>query len=318
MPRNVTLTPGSAPGQMLLTWDAPLDGVHGGYVNPGEVKYRVRRMPDDVMISDDATSPMTDYYLPETPTRVFYEVIPYVDDLTGIGAQSGKVLTGTALSVPFSEDFSTNSGALAFAVEDANDDGHSWEWQYDYGYYRIYDNNMPKDDWIFTPMLRFAPNVEYTLTYDIRSLAKENMRICLGTDAASTAMTGIIADTREVDTDYDWEHCTHTFTVEADGNYFIGWHANTADPSQALALYLDNVSITGVATIVAPVEEQAIEVRVSGRRVLVSSSSPVPVVIAAADGKVVYDATTCEASAKLEAGIYIVRCGNHIRKLMIR
>ena len=241
-PENIMLTPGQD-NSLILTWEAPTKGIHNGYLNPEEVKYRVKRVNDETILSENATSPFTDDYWPELPERVCYEITAYVDDLNSLPAVSNKVMVGNPFDIPYSENFDTNAGANLYTVEAADDLGSSWIWQYEYGYYRIWSNEKKKNDWLFTPYIHLQPNVTYELAYDTWSLAKETMRICIGNAPESNAMTQVILQNSIVDTDYDVETRRVEFRVAEEGNYHIGFHSTTEDAENGLALYLDNVKL---------------------------------------------------------------------------
>ncbi|HNS30255.1 MAG TPA: carboxypeptidase regulatory-like domain-containing protein [Tenuifilaceae bacterium] len=50
-PTNVLLTGVANGGQ--ITWTAPNKGVHGGYIDPAETRYKLVRMPGDVVVAED-------------------------------------------------------------------------------------------------------------------------------------------------------------------------------------------------------------------------------------------------------------------------
>lgn len=53
-------------------------------------------------------------------------------------------MIGDPYTIPYTEDFSTNDNVLSFLIEDTNSDGKTWEYMYDEGYIRIYNNDTPK------------------------------------------------------------------------------------------------------------------------------------------------------------------------------
>jgi len=50
-PTNVLLTGIANGGQ--ITWTAPSKGIHGGYINPADTKYKIVRMPGAVVVADE-------------------------------------------------------------------------------------------------------------------------------------------------------------------------------------------------------------------------------------------------------------------------
>lgn len=107
-----------------LSWTAPEEGLHGGYVNPGNLTYRIVRYPDSTVVAPAAkgtrwTEPIT----AEQP-------VAYQYGITAINGtqQSNEVLTGFAVfgdafQVPYLEDFEDPNSFNLFSVIDANGDG---------------------------------------------------------------------------------------------------------------------------------------------------------------------------------------------------
>lgn len=253
---NLAMAPGDEPDSYVVSWDAPTEGAHGGYVDPSLVKYRLRRLPSFDILSEDATSPYTDRFTSDQPVKCSYEVTPYIDDNTvGLPLTTPFIMVGTPYDTPYLSDFSTPAGANLWTVVDGNDDGHSWEYQWDFGYYRIYDNNNPKDDWLISPYIKLDAGYSYRLTYKVRTIATEEMEVKMGLGLTAGQMTIQLSDKETIpDTDYDWVDRSRDFDCTSSGNYHIGFHAMSADPENALALYIKDVKVeqtgsSGVAQV---------------------------------------------------------------------
>ena len=250
---NLRLGHGASDNEFIVTWDAPTTGAHGGYVDLSAIKYRVRRLPEFDVVSENATSPFTDTYSPEQPTKLSYEVTPYIDENTkGLALSTNSIMTGKPFETPWSEDFSSSSCAQLWTVADANDDGHSWEYQWDFGYYRIYDNENAKDDWLISPFIKMEYGYDYLLTFDVRTIATEVFEVKMGAGLDPEDMKYTISEQESVpDTEYSWIKKECKFSCTESGNMHIGFHAMTADPTNALALYIDNVKLekTGLSGI---------------------------------------------------------------------
>ena len=115
-------------------------------------------------------------------------------------------MTGQPFETPWSEDFTALSAAQIWTVADANNDGHSWEYQWDFGYFRIYDNDNAKDDWLISPYIRLEEEHEYKLTFDVRTIATEELEVMLGLGLEPSDMTFTIREPETIpDTDYSWK-----------------------------------------------------------------------------------------------------------------
>lgn len=242
---NLALTPGDAEGEFIISWDAPSEGAHGGYVDASTLKYRLRRLPDFTVLSEDATSPYTDTFLSDVPVSCSYEVMPYVDEnISGLPKTTASVMTGKSYEVPYAEDFASSAHIGSWTVIDANDDGHTWEYQWDFGYYRAYDNENAKDEWLISPYVSLEAGAQYIFSADFRTIAQETVEVCAGTGLTAADMTLTVLEPETIpDTDYSWTPRKVTFTVPESGRYHFGIHAMTASPEDALALYVDNIKV---------------------------------------------------------------------------
>lgn len=96
----------SASGLLTLSWEAPSQGVHGGYFNPSTLTYAVSRVLDGNLTSLGNVSALsfTDESL--SPTRqvnVSYQVVPVNAAGAGVASQSRTLNYGTPLQLPFAE-----------------------------------------------------------------------------------------------------------------------------------------------------------------------------------------------------------------------
>ena len=241
---NVKLKRGSTDNTLILTWQPQTKGLHNGYINPSSVKYKIRRMPDEKIVSTEAKSPFTDTYDIDKPIRCFYDVIPWVDETTvGIASSSNKLLAGKPFTIPYNEDFSKNSNFLLFTTENIDNDNISWDYINDYGYLRIYGSDRPKDDWVISPFIKVEKGCKYKLKFDIKSIGKEKYEVKLGKEDNSKSMQQQLIPITEIASEYNWEKKECVFTCNDKGIIFIGFHAMTTDTENSQALYLDNINI---------------------------------------------------------------------------
>ncbi len=245
---NLSLSRGDSEGEFIVSWDAPTAGAHGGYVDLTMVKYRVRRLPDFDVISEDAVSPFHDTFLSDEPVKCSYEVMPYVDEeISGLPLTTPSIMTGAPFEVPYEETFETPSAAQLWTVVDVNDDGHTWEYMWDFGYFRMYDNNNPKDDWLISPYVRLDQGYRYRLSFKVRTIATEELEVRMGLGLTPEDMTVTIHELETIpDTDYSWLSRECLFDAPADGMYHFGFHCATANPEEALCAYVDDVKVEKV------------------------------------------------------------------------
>lgn len=162
------------------------------------------------------------------------------------------------VSVLYSQDFSTDDSFNAFAVVDANDDGCTWERKTEYNFstgetdayaHAKFSSANTSDDWLFMPVQQLRAGNTYTLKFDLfggGSFFPERIEVKIGTAPTTSAMTGeLLAPLTVTQTVSDPSRQSLRFSVDGDGEYYIGFHC-ISDKDQ-FGLSLDNIVLEGPA-----------------------------------------------------------------------
>ncbi len=165
-----------------------------------------------------------------------------------------KVVTAYApKTVPYSENFDgVTAPALPalWSVENGNGDANVWVTSTAFpnsapnSMALTYNVSLASNDWAFSPLVALETGKTYKLSFYYRARSAsyaEKLKVHIGTAAGSANM--------EVDPLVDLGTLTNTtyvlsettFTVEADGNYCLGFHGYS--DANMWALYFDNVSL---------------------------------------------------------------------------
>ena len=91
-----------------ISWNAPMTGANGGYIDPEGLTYYVQRGSDDVLVAQSLTTmTTTDKYftMPAEQEEIFYYVYAASATGMGMGQASNVVVIGPAYSLPFTESF---------------------------------------------------------------------------------------------------------------------------------------------------------------------------------------------------------------------
>jgi len=106
LPRNVTLTEG--PDKLTLTWDPPVAGRNGGYVDTESLTYSVIDMESE-LIRGGLTECRFDFVQRMTsPQDLFaYSVAAVTDEGMGNGARSNVLAIGTPHELPYADSFAS-------------------------------------------------------------------------------------------------------------------------------------------------------------------------------------------------------------------
>jgi len=139
-----------------------------------------------------------------------------------------------------------------WTVEDANEDGLTWEREHDpqhansgeyaYAYYSN-QSSVPSDDWLFSPCFNLEEGMTYYVSFYYKNRATtwpESLRLSLGQQATGSAMDQELLDLGEIDNS-SHEKAEVTFTVDEAGSYYFGWHAY--GPADQFGMHVDDITI---------------------------------------------------------------------------
>ena len=287
-PTDVTLTINGS-GEANLTWTAPTAGQHGGYMEE-PLKYIITRVPGDIITMSHVGNTFTEQ-LPEADlTTYYYEVRSLNGDLYSQPVASNEVVYGSALAIPYYEDFSKESAFNTFTVVDANGDGTKWYYS-DYYQCAAIDNSYTAvdDDWLMTPPIKMEKDKTYKLSFKVSALAS----VSPGAISAAIGNSYDPADYKTAVVDVTTVKSANgvilsgSFTVAADGEYHVGFHATS--PKGFSNMNLDDIEVeedstAGISDIVK--DENVVDGEVytiDGRKA--SDSYKGVVIVRGADGK---------------------------------
>ncbi len=242
-PTNVKLTI-SGSGEVTLTWTAPSKGQHGGYLEE-PLKYIITRVPGDILTFSHEGTTFTEQLAEGDLTTYYYTVRSLNDELYSEPVASNEVIYGAAMSVPYYEDFSQESTFNTFTVVDANSDGTRWHYN-SYDHTAAIDNSLKvvDDDWLITPPIKMEQGKTYKLSFTVLAKASVSPGIvaaAVGTGYAPGDFKTIVPATKVSNTS-EAVVLSGTYTVPADGEYHIGFHATS--PIGFSSIDLDNISVT--------------------------------------------------------------------------
>ena len=130
------------------------------------------------------------------------------------------------VDVPYTADFTSEAPMDDFSILDANSDGSTWSWSSsNYANYKWNSSNAA-DDYLILPV-----NLEADKSYDVTVNAAANstswaerFEVVYGTEPTAASMTNSIIPSTDL-TSTDFADYTGSFTVAADGTYYVAIHA---------------------------------------------------------------------------------------------
>lgn len=225
-------------GAVRIYWDA---------YSGENVTYDVTRYPEATVVATGLTSA---YYREVPPAgQHYYGVRAHVDGRLTEEAYTEKIGTAS-LALPYDNCFENTDRVNELTYINANNDDYVWlfapslDYRGTHGIYMPYNAREltfweqmqgiepETDDWAVTPGLKMEKGKVYTVTYNMSTKGSDEIyEVKIGTAPTVGAMTQTIIPRSTVPgsvlpvgrTDY-----SQSFTVNADGTYYIGLHCMSA------------------------------------------------------------------------------------------
>lgn len=229
-----------------VTWTPVTEGIHAGYVNPDEVTYRVTRYPEGEVVADGISENTFSETVSSSPLRVvYYSVQALYNGAVSQPAESNGVRVGSSIVPSYTYDFNGSDNEL-WTVIDVNGDGRSWVFSIGSAYYS-YSTSLDADDWLLTPPLSLKAGKKYLLSFNTRCASStwpERIEVGVG-QGLDPSTYDIVVD--PVDVDFtDFRGYSEVVSVDADGDYYIGFHA--ISDADAFNLYVADFALIDGST----------------------------------------------------------------------
>jgi len=225
-------------GFATLQWEAPAEGTHGGYID-NNLTYDIYRIhgTQTTCVALSVSDLTWSEQLPLSAiTSYKYAVVADNHGHQSDFSYSNAAPCGKAYECPVVVNFTDVEVFNLFNVYDANQDNYKWYFDNDrhylgYACYR-YNGQQAADDWLFSPSIRFEAGRTYTLGYTA-SCVQMNLPERLSIALCSAQRPDSLVDWIEYRRDLPMtvRNRNVTFTVPADGEYCVGFHA-CSDPNE--------------------------------------------------------------------------------------
>lgn len=269
-PSEIALSINEKSGKFSLTWESPVAGEHGGYIDSANLTYTVTRMPDKIEavsgLKECAFEETLD--IPELPKEYWYEVKALNGWRESEPGVSNHVSFGKGFEVPYHNSFDTAASLGLFYTVDGNRDGKCWEWN-SHGSQSAYifsgtNAEGNQDDWLITPGIDMKAGSTYSIVYTIPANINDGRfmdRLEVGAGNGLDPKSYKIIQA-PFDCDGKESHQKVTFTPEADGYYHIGFHC-ISDSKRGLSIAIDDLHIDAEASQEAPAAVTSLNLRAS-------------------------------------------------------
>lgn len=199
----------SAPANVKLdattaTWDAVTVGVHGGYVDPASLQYRVAVNGKEIGTTSSTSIPVS--YPADTQYTAYTATVTAIGNGESSEAESNKYLTGKPLSLPLTLIPDLQQANLC-TVEDTDGNGNVWE--YNNGarglelFISGYSADTKVDEWLFLPPMACSKAdgvYSFAINAALNSAGDKpaQLQVCVGREADPEAMKTAIIPLTEI------------------------------------------------------------------------------------------------------------------------
>lgn len=228
-------------GVVNLTWDAPVAGIHNGYL--GDLTYNVYR--NEMGVVKSVAEGLTATEFTETIEiaglcNMSYLVEAANETQCSDMAASNSQIVGGALECPVELAMDADNFNL-FTVVDDNADGKTWTYNESNGSARYpYSSVEPADDWLISPAIKMAAGRTYIIKYKAAAYSSsypEYLMVTIGQGATPDDQDKTLVNAYSVPSASkdECEEVEVEFTAPVDGEYNVGFYAC----SDADMFYLD-------------------------------------------------------------------------------
>ncbi|MBO6296133.1 MAG: T9SS type A sorting domain-containing protein [Prevotella sp.] len=246
-------------GNAVVTWTAPQKGQHDGWIDASTLKYKVVRFPDNKVIAEATTDTEIVDNTITTWGGYYYEITPSTVDGEGSKAQTNVLAMGPGMTIPYTNNFSTQAKFNEWTVLDANDfgggiygDGVSWAFDSfrNLASYASYTTLNKGEDYLVSPKFNFEAGKEYQIRYkyytinwvdENRDPIMEEMQVYYGQQPTATGLSTLVKDLGEFHTaSATYLYGKDNFKPEA-GEGYIAFKATS--PGDRGIIFLNDFSL---------------------------------------------------------------------------
>ena len=127
-PLHVSLT--ETDGKAVLSWQAPVVGQNGGFIEPSTLRYAVLRSLDNEVVAANLSETSYEEQIDQTmPQQLLYYGVQAANELGySTVARSNAIVVGAPYGLPFYEGFENGSRANFWTAENYNENGWGASW----------------------------------------------------------------------------------------------------------------------------------------------------------------------------------------------
>lgn len=311
----------------VLTWDAPITGIHNQAYDKSRLTYNVYRYPDDALIAEGLTETRFVDHHGDEMTLYKYIVFSCNDGEQTMGRRSNEIVIGAPLSVPYGGVFAEpNDMYNYYTILDENDDYYTWTYDGSTGAaFYPYNFQRHADDWMISPPIKYYEGDVYTLQFSAFSLSEdypESLLVTFGSGKNPFSQSTILLDMPElpaIDEEDNVNVYSVDITVPLSGVYYYGFKAYSPEWSSYLYLYnitmtmKSNGSVNGVQSY-----NRDFDAYYYNGGITVINPNAHDIAIYNINGIMMHRSNETQYNVTLTPGVYMVRSAQSVVKIVVR
>lgn len=260
-------------GNVTISWTAPTTGVNGGELSSLTYDvYRLQGMDSTLLASGISATSYVDNVSASQLSNYVYAVRAVNGDATGTFANTAQVTAGQAIEPDWNYVFQGSNALSLFKVIDGNGDRNTWWCNGVPGYGAMSNQSratQASDDWLITPPVHLASDRIYTIAFRVRNMMdsiRNTLEVKYGSEptAAGLNKTALASFTPDyAESNGNWQVCHADIIPDADGNFYFGFHDNTAAANK-YQIAVDSITITKGGYSSAPDSVKSLTVTAAG------------------------------------------------------
>ncbi len=311
----------------VLTWDAPITGIHNQAYDKSRLTYNVYRYPDDALIASGLTETRFVDTHGDEMTLYKYIVFSCNDGEQTLGRRSNEIVIGAPLSVPYGGVFAeANDMYNYYTILDENDDYYTWTYDSSTGAaFYPYNYQLHADDWMISPPIRYYEGDVYTLQFSAFSLSEEypeSLLVTFGSGKNPYSQSTILLDLPELPTIDENDNInvySIDITVPLSGVYYYGFKAYSPEWSSYLYLYDISMKLksSGAVNEVQSYNRDFDAYYYNGGISVINPNAH-DIAIYNVNGVLMHRSNETQYNVTLTPGVYMVRSAQSVVKIVVR
>lgn len=235
-PKNAVATLSEDGKSVTITFEPVETGVNGGYIDQEAIRYRITRMPEETVLTEDLNGTSYTDDVSELTIGAYYYKVTAIHAGTEsiIGANTSELVFGAPFEVPYEADFTNYDHMNLWTTPTVGYDDY-WSGTYsNKWYYNSADECLRTDrsfdeceemPWAFTPPVHAVAG-EYRITmhaYAYMAGDQEGYQLIMSPAASETHEGAVTIVENQAVVGNVTEETVHEFTIVNEGTLYFGF-----------------------------------------------------------------------------------------------